>query len=890
MSVDLTIAFRSALVPPPCLRPIAVRGHEGISTLYGFEVIVATAVPPAIFERVVLGRRASVALSARGQRRAIHGVVSAVRLDETRDPNGVWHQFTLRLVPRAWLLTKRFGSRVWQEESVDTVIAEVATALDVPVRFQLEKELPKRKYCTQFAETDFAFIARLAAENGLLFYFEQPSPGVDQALDGALDTMTELANLLPLPAEVQDGISQFGGEVMCFTDQESYPPIRTGQIQDELAARGVPLSVERALGPIRLRASVPSPSLPAYRRGGASTDEDSVTEVTRTLVVEPTVGLYREFDPRRPLHILESLDQAFARRPPTMDVRALASGSLEPLRAAADQLTEGLLERRDLEVYRHASRDLFASTERAHEEGDRILKQERRDRDVVRGSADSVRLEAGHRWALEGHDAEELNRGYVVVEADLEAFHSSYGTHEAGRVATRFVCVPEDVLYTPAAPPPRFVNLTTTGIVVGPEGEEIHVNEHGEIRVAFFWDRREQRNQASCWLRVMQSMAGPGWGTQFIPRVGMEVVVTFDGGDPDKPMVLGCVYNGITPPTFALPQGKATSGWRTKSTPNSEGHNELSFDDSAGSERVFIRAEKDFEAVVENNRTARVGNDDVRQVARDQSLAVGGRRNVRVSGDLLTEVRGDDRHHVSGSRHLDVQGNLEQVVQRARRTDVGAHDTLVVGGDTEQRFEADHTTRIRGAAAAIVGTTEAGRGATLHVEGPLSVSATGLLDISSRTEIMLRVGGSSIRIKDGDIEIVSGKVSIAGKDAKMKLDDGYAKFKVKSALEVVSDDKIVLKSSGASLGLSSEATLDGAQVLLNSPEQASVTIDVSSPEPTKIHLVDADGKDLGHERFRVVLSDGTIESGVLDGHGKAEVLIDEDAKIEFPDLSGVEAQ
>ncbi|MBK6514938.1 MAG: type VI secretion system tip protein VgrG [Polyangiaceae bacterium] len=126
------------------------------------------------------------------------------------------------------------------------------------------------------------------------------------------------------------------------------------------------------------------------------------------------------------------------------------------------------------------------------------------------------------------------------------------------------------------------IQATLTATVVGPPGEEVHVDGAGRIKVHFHWDRVSPNADSSCWIRCLQAWGGAGWGAQFIPRVGMEVVVGFDGGDPDRPIVLGCLYNATHPMPFALPRDKTRSGIRTRSVPGTAGSNELSFEDARG--------------------------------------------------------------------------------------------------------------------------------------------------------------------------------------------------------------------------------------------------------------------------------------------------------------------
>ena len=211
-----------------------------------------------------------------------------------------------------------------------------------------------------------------------------------------------------------------------------------------------------------------------------------------------------------------------------------------------------------------------------------------------------------------------------------------------------------------------------TATVVGPAGEDIYVDPLGQIRVRFHWDRESPGDDtSSCWVRTMQAVAGDGWGTQFIPRVGTEVVVTFEGGDIDKPLVLGSVYNGTHPPPFHLPSDRTRSGLRTRSSPTSDNHNELSFEDQSGAEEIYLRAARDFRAEIVQDRTLTVGQSSrvtvdgshSEHIAAHARLEVRKDRTVAVGGDATREVEGSETHTVQQGLHQRVSGNLDRRVQ-----------------------------------------------------------------------------------------------------------------------------------------------------------------------------------------------------------------------------------
>ena len=113
-------------------------------------------------------------------------------------------------------------------------------------------------------------------------------------------------------------------------------------------------------------------------------------------------------------------------------------------------------------------------------------------------------------------------------------------------------------------------------------GEEIDVDKFGRILVQFYWDRKTKPSRR---VRVAQIWAGSNRGALFMPRVGDEVLVAYEEGDPDRPIVVGSVYNGSNTVPMQLPDKKTKSGILTKSSKGGSGYHMLLFDDTAGSEK-----------------------------------------------------------------------------------------------------------------------------------------------------------------------------------------------------------------------------------------------------------------------------------------------------------------
>jgi type VI secretion system secreted protein VgrG len=183
------------------------------------------------------------------------------------------------------------------------------------------------------------------------------------------------------------------------------------------------------------------------------------------------------------------------------------------------------------------------------------------------------------------------------------------------------------------------------------DGEEIWVDKYGRIIVRFPWDRA---GLCSCRVRVSQAWAGQGWGGIMIPRVGQEVIVSFLDGDPDRPIVTGCVYNANQTVPYELPTHQTRSTFLTRSSTGggADNYNELRFEDKAGNEQVFIRGEKDYDTRIKNDSREWIGNNRSLMVTKDQMEKVG--------GDLHTQVTGKQVEKVGGDLHSHITGNLNQ--------------------------------------------------------------------------------------------------------------------------------------------------------------------------------------------------------------------------------------
>jgi type VI secretion system secreted protein VgrG len=259
----------------------------------------------------------------------------------------------------------------------------------------------------------------------------------------------------------------------------------------------------------------------------------------------------------------------------------------------------------------------------------RHLDGERRTRRALTFDTNVVDLSPGTLMTVDPHPRKDLGgKKLLVIESALEGTPGAEWTMKGQAVYA-------DVTYRPERRTRRpRVQGVQSAVVVGPPGEEIHVDELGRVRVQFHWDREGSYSDLStCWIRVSQGWAGAHYGSLNLPRVGQEVLVEFFEGDPDRPVITGRVFSYTRRVLYKLPDDKTKSGWKTESSPGAGGFNELSFEDAAGREIVHIQAQKDYSELVKHDQSSTVQNDRSASVTVNDSMTVGGNQSFTVTGE-----------------------------------------------------------------------------------------------------------------------------------------------------------------------------------------------------------------------------------------------------------------
>ena len=735
-------------------------GHEALARPSTYELTVLSE-NKAIDAKDILGRAFDVVIGfedADGGSHERHCQGHAVRFVRAGHAGRYFeYRFTLR--SWFWLLTKRSNSRIHQEKPVLDVLDAVFE--DSPIkRFKKTRTdnvvgtHKPRRYCVQHQESDYQFLSRLLEDEGIYYWFDaHDAPGtmhMSDASDMAHDKLPAADTLRYVSSDAAEArfneISRWVSERQFDTGKYASTDSDFKAIKKKLeAAGGTPDKHELAEFEAFEFAG-------GYFNGGDADDKGKLRG--------------EEIGARRQRHWALT---------PWPDVAAGRSFKFE----------------NDPDGTRDSDYVIAACTFVASHPG-------YEGADIEEPPAPPTRL---LREAL-ADDA--------VLADTLPAFEAvaarmpSLDASRPGASAFLLTVFPVDMPFHPPRLTPRVVMPgPQSAIVVGPSGEEIHADDFGRVKVHFHWDRYDKSNEKStCWVRVSQPWAGKGWGGYFCPRIGQEVIVDFLNGDPDRPLIVGRVYNDDQP----IPFGTHTqSGFRTRSTPKGSAANcnEFRFEDKKGSEQVYLHAEKNQDIEVENDETHWVGHDRTKTIDHDETTHVKHDRTETVDNNETITVHGQRTETVDKNETITIHQNRTETVDLNETISIGQNRTITVGASETATvaLQRTHTVGINetitvGAAQEI--TVGAMQAVTVGASQTISVGANQSSSIGANRSVDVGANLSTNVGADESRSVSSGRTTSVGKDDSLS---------VTKNLVITAGDSVSITTGSASITMKKDGTI-----------------------------------------------------------------------------------
>ncbi|EOV9673789.1 type VI secretion system Vgr family protein [Cronobacter turicensis] len=357
----------------------------------------------------------------------------------------------------------------------------------------------------------------------------------------------------------------------------------------------------------------------------------------------------------------------------------------------------------------------------------------------------------GCNFVLSGYPVAKANREYLVIASRLEIEdNAQVSGYEDYRWHCHFLVQPTSKIYRhPLQTPRPRTRGPQTAIVVGPPGEEVWTDKYGRVKVRFVWDRYgKNRESDSCWLRVSQSWAGNNFGGIYIPRIGHEVIVDFINGDPDRPLIIGSLYNNITMPPWDLPGNATQSGMVSRTIGGGRTNfNGIRFEDKPGLEQYWEQAERNMDRLTKKDETQTIGE--------NSKLSVGLNRDVFVGANYVKKILGSCRKLIGLGAFMQVGLTREVMVGGAQAHHIGGANSLNVGGADLTNVGGYCSTSVGGA-----WQVAAGGAATVAAGGAMSLSAGGVLTITAST--IKIIGSSQVVIQGGQVQLNPGDGGCSG--------------------------------------------------------------------------------------------------------------------------------
>ncbi|HEU4983262.1 MAG TPA: type VI secretion system tip protein TssI/VgrG [Acidobacteriaceae bacterium] len=391
---------------------------------------------------------------------------------------------------------------------------------------------------------------------------------------------------------------------------------------------------------------------------------------------------------------------------------------------------------------------------------------------LVMGESNAIVMQPGYSIELTEHPQSSLNTKYLLTRVLMQAEQlPSYRTQTPNSpkpFSNRFTAIPFSIPYRPPITTKKpVVNGMHTGQVVVPSGEDSYMDKYGRVCVQFWWDRLRKANTPdNTLLRVAQQWAGSGWGTYFWPRVNDEVLIDFIEGDPDQPIVVGSVYNGVNMPKYDPASQYTLSGILTRSSKNggAANANELRFEDLKDKEQIYMNAERDYDLHVEHDWHTLVGNEQHTKITKNQfeevdgdsHLLVKGKQLHEVDGEADLEVKGNQIVKVGGDRSHKLAGNLKESIGGNSNIDVSQNLNEKVGSTYSLQVGQNHFNK-----AGSLYVVDSGQ--EVHIKGGMKVVIDAGMEVClSGPGGFVSVGPTGVTIQGTMVLINSGGAAVPG--------------------------------------------------------------------------------------------------------------------------------
>jgi type VI secretion system secreted protein VgrG len=831
------------------LEVISFRGRERVNDVYRYEVTIATEVAQTALQDGVFGAPACLMVKSQGYGpQVIQGLVASLEAlgGVSAEQGADYRRYRLEIVPTLWLLKHRSSTQIFQGKTVMQIVKallEVVGIKESECKWRtVDKEYPPLPFMYQRNESDYEFFRRVLASAGIFFYFDHATEWLESLSSGG---------------------GKAGATVLNFARRPSDTPGVTG------------------------------PS----GKGGASSSDDSPSgtfQFDDGMGADDASERVFEFGLKKRLRTkaLQLLERRVAESNNWIDLASEPTKSAEGFAADATSVKAKVLVQARYQVDPNLTETTQDPKSIDNPQMELELARTRRRFLEARGASDCRRMAAGYRFKLASHPVLVLNGEYTLTAVEAEGNNPDFVANAPFVYRNRFRCIPSAYMPIPPRPKKRpKLGLEVAQVVAYKDILKVPWLESspcGYVKIRFRWAvldvhgtpagelKMGTDDADAIWVPVVQPWAGAGYGAQFIPREGMEVLVGFLEHQGERPVILGCLYSAANAPPWSDKSEQLKVGIKSQTRAANAGYSEISIDDTQGKELLTLMAQTDLLERVNNDLTVSVGN--------NRSFTVAQNEHVKIHGNRTNDIDGDHSETIKGSHGLLVGGNATSTIGGGTGLTVAGNHTLSVAGDSKEQIGGlerrtiggsayltvgrTHTVAISGQATTVIGTKDNPSQRYTTVWGPDILSATGQVLVQSPAGIVLECGTSTITLNPGSIRIAADTILIDGQQSTSLFGAGPSLHLTDSVS--MASNAIALAAQGASLKLgSSQASLLGSQVSLGSNSGSSSSSSTSSSVVTKpfvMTLCDASFTPYANLPYDLTVG-GQQFQGTTDGQG-----------------------
>ena len=444
---------------------------------------------------------------------------------------------------------------------------------------------------------------------------------------------------------------------------------------------------------------------------------------------------------------------------------------------------------------------------------------------IFLGTAECRGFHAGNVFSMKDHFRFDGKYLLTRVVHNLKQSFGSAGT-AAGAIdyKNEYECILSDVVFRPERTTewPEISGYTTGTVDSGGDGKYADLDADGRYKVKLHLDLSDLKDGgASRAMRMAQPYGGNDMGFHSPQHKGVEVLLAHAGGDPDRPVILSTVPNPSNP-SMVKAANQTQCEWK------SGGNNEIRFEDTDGSEQVYVHSQKDLHTLVEHDELHQIKNNQTIEITADRSKTVSGNQTEHVVKDKTITIDGNHTETITKDKTLTVTGTHTETIAKDVTINEGANKTETIASQSSETVGSSKSETIGASksltiAAGYQVTVGAAMDETIGAAKAMEIAAAYSQDIGGKKDVTIAgdrtdtIGGKHSETTEKEIQIKGGKTILieAADEIQFKSGDASITLKKDGTIEIKGKDITIKGSGGIAVKADKDVIMKGSKIAQN---------------------------------------------------------------------------